>query len=151
MSKPFALALFQPDIPQNTGTLIRTCAALSIPLHIIEPCGFVWGHQKMKRAAMDYFELADITRHLSWQDFQNWSEQENKRIVLMTTKTDQSLYNFTFAPNDILLAGRESAGVPGDVHNFCQTKLTIPQTQGRSLNVAIASALFIGEMSRQLG
>lgn len=143
------LALYQPDIPQNTGTLIRLCAAFDLPMHIIEPCGFVWNHKGLGRAAMDYANDVDLTRHHSWEHFTDW-KPTNRRLVLMTTKTETSYTDFTFRSDDILMAGRESAGVPDHVHDFCSDRVTIPQKKGRSLNVAIASAIVVSEALRQL-
>ena len=108
------LALFEPDIPQNTGTLLRLAACFNLPVDIIEPCGFVFNDQKMRRAGMDYLNMVDCTRHDSWRDFY---AQHQGRIILLTTKGAQSYVSFDFQESDILLLGRESAGVPDYVHN----------------------------------
>lgn len=146
--KRMRLALYEPDIPQNAGTLMRLCACMGIPLDIIEPCGFVLSDKNLKRSGMDYVEHLDLTRHDSWGKFQ--TAHTSKRIVLLTTKTDQSFLDFRFEKNDILLAGRESAGVPDDVHNACTSRVTVPMAAGlRSLNVAIACAMVLTEALRQ--
>ncbi|MCC7036406.1 MAG: tRNA (cytidine(34)-2'-O)-methyltransferase [Alphaproteobacteria bacterium] len=142
------LALFQPDIPQNTGTLMRLCACLGVAMDIIEPCGFLLSDKNLKRAGMDYLDHLDMTRHMNWDSFK--SAHAGKRIVLLTTKTDQTFIDFKFTPDDVLLAGRESAGVPDDVHNSCDARITIPMAAGvRSLNVAVASAMVLSEGLRQ--
>lgn len=145
-----SLALFQPDIPQNLGAAMRLCACLGIQLHVIEPCGFPWKDQKIKKSAMDYKALIDIQRHESWDVFsQNTS---GRRKILMTTKTDLSYTNFKFFPDDILLAGRESSGVPQEVHKASDAKITIPMKgQARSMNVINASSMILGEALRQTG
>ena len=143
------LALYKPDIPQNVGTIMRFCVCLGIPLDIIEPCGFPFNDRQMKRAGMDYIERLDLTRHPSFESFKN-TYQEN-RIVLMTTKTDKAYTDFKFQKSDILLAGRESAGVPESVHNECNERITIKmQPDERSLNIAISCAMIAGEAIRQL-
>jgi tRNA (cytidine/uridine-2'-O-)-methyltransferase len=147
------LALFQPDIPQNTGTLLRLGACLDLPLDIIEPCGFIFNEKAMKRAGMDYLNLASYRRHNSWQDFLDYRAshpEEYGRIVLMTTKSQTPYTDFKFESNDIILMGRESAGVPESVHNICDARLTIPMNQNaRSINVAISAVMVIGEALRQ--
>lgn len=147
------LALFQPDIPQNTGTLLRLGACLDLPIDIIEPCGFLFNEKAMKRAGMDYLDFAQYRRHDSWEDFLKFREnnpQEYGRIVLMTTHASQSYTDFAFQENDIILMGRESAGVPEDVHNLADARLTIPMNpNARSINMAISAALAIGEALRQ--
>jgi tRNA (cytidine/uridine-2'-O-)-methyltransferase len=142
------LALYQPDIPQNTGTMLRLGACLGVGLDIIEPCGFVWDDKKLRRAAMDYIDLLDYRRHSSWQSF---AEQVGpRRLVLLTTKAAVPYTAFTFAPDDILLVGRESAGVPDDIHNRADARVIIPMIQGvRSLNVAVSAAMVLGEALRQ--
>lgn len=143
------LALYQPDIPQNTGTLMRLCACLGTGLDIIEPCGFPLSDKSLKRAGMDYIDSLDLTRHASWDAFR---AQKRGRLILMTTKTDLSFLDFRFDAGDTLLAGRESAGVPDDVRDACDASVTIPMAAGlRSLNVAVASALVLGEALRQTG
>jgi tRNA (cytidine/uridine-2'-O-)-methyltransferase len=149
------IALYQPDIPQNTGTILRLAACLAVPVDIIEPAGFPWDLAKLRRAGMDYLDLGQVTRHVSWQSYQ--AERAAKgaaagRLVLLTTRADMSPYDFAFAPGDTLLLGRESAGVPEDVHESCEARLRIPMVAAaRSLNVAVAAALALGESLRQCG
>lgn len=149
------LALFQPDIPQNTGTLLRLGACLDLPLDIIEPCGFIFNEKAMKRAGMDYLNLASYRRHNSWQDFLNYREEhpdEYGRIVLLTTHASEPYTNFKFLPNDIILMGRESAGVPEAVHQIADSRLLIPMNKNaRSINVAVSAVMVIGEALRQTG
>ena len=142
------LALYQPDIPQNVGSALRLCACLGMRLSIIEPCGFPWNDKKIRVSAMDYFDHADIRKFVSWDDFK---DKAGGRIVLMTTKTDQNYTGFTFQDGDILLAGRESAGVPENVVQSCDALITIAMKPGmRSLNVINASAMVAGEALRQI-
>lgn len=142
------LALYEPDIPQNAGTMMRLCACLGVPLDIIEPCGFVLSDKNLKRAGMDYLDNLDMTRHTGWQAFRD--NHAARRVVLLTTKAADSYVDFSFRPDDILLMGRESAGVPDDVHNVCDARITIPMAAGnRSLNVAVAAAMALGEALRQ--
>jgi tRNA (cytidine/uridine-2'-O-)-methyltransferase len=142
------LALYQPDIPQNTGALIRLAACFGVPLDIIEPCGFLWSDAKLKRAGMDYLDLADITRHVSWEAFS--ATQNDARRVLLTTKAEQVYTDFVFQSGDVLLLGRESAGVPGFVHASADARLRIPMREGlRSLNVAMTGAIVLAECLRQ--
>ncbi|MCH7806914.1 MAG: tRNA (cytidine(34)-2'-O)-methyltransferase [Proteobacteria bacterium] len=146
------LALYQPDIPQNTGAMIRTCACLGVPLHIIEPCGFPFSDKGFRRAGLDYLELAEITRHDSWDHFNEWRKGSGKRLVLLTTKAAMPYTDFEFLSGDILLAGRESAGVPDALHKCADASVKIPMQKGaRSLNVAVAAAMILGEAVRQMG
>jgi tRNA (cytidine/uridine-2'-O-)-methyltransferase len=140
------LALYQPDIPQNTGTLIRLGACLGVPIDIIEPCGFLFSDARLRRAGMDYLDQAEITRHPSWDDFR--AARAGKRLVLLTTKAAQSYLDFAFHPDDVLLLGRESEGAPADVHRQADAKLRIPM-KARSLNVALAGAIVLAEALRQ--
>lgn len=142
------LALYAPDIPQNTGTLMRLCACTGVALDIIEPCGFALSDKNLKRAGMDYLDRLDMTRHMNWDSFV--TAHKTARLVLLTTKTDRAYTGFAFQPNDILIAGRESAGVPNDVHAACHAHVTVPMAAGvRSLNVAVATAMVLGEALRQ--
>ena len=142
------LALFQPDIPQNTGTIIRLCACFNVPLDIIEPCGFVFSDSKLRRAGMDYHELAVINRHKSWDKFKE--KQEMNRIVLVTTKAAQLINTFKFSPNDTLLFGSESSGVPTFVHETISTKVRVPiSAPARSLNIAVCASITLWEALRQ--
>jgi len=142
------LALYQPDIPQNVGAAIRLAACLGLTLDIIEPCGFPWNDRKIKQSAMDYWDLLQLRKHDSWDSFQN--TYQGRRILLMTTKGAQPYTDFTFQEGDILLAGRESAGVPDEVHSAANARLLIPMRgAARSLNVINACAMITGEALRQ--
>lgn len=144
-----SIALYQPDIPQNVGAAMRLCACMGVKLHIIEPCGFVWDEKKIRRSGMDYVAEANLTRHTSWQKF---TESQSGRIILMTTKSDTSYTDFEFQDGDILLAGRESAGVPEQIHKAANARLAIPMHDGqRSLNIVTAAAMILGETLRQTG
>lgn len=147
------LALFQPDIPQNTGTLLRLGACLDLPLDIIEPCGFIFNEKAMRRAGMDYLNMVSYRRHNSWHDFLACREahpEEYGRIILLTTHADRPYTDFKFAPNDIILMGRESAGVPDAVHQLADSRLLIPMNRNaRSINVAVAAVMVVGEALRQ--
>lgn len=147
------LALYQPDIPQNTGTLLRLGACLDLPLDIIEPCGFLFNEKAMRRAGMDYLDFANFRRHDSWVDFLNYRKEhadEYGRLILMTTHGKTSFVDFKFEPNDIILMGRESAGVPESVHNMVDAQLLIPMNpKARSVNMAVSAAMAITEALRQ--
>ena len=142
------LALFQPDIPQNTGTLLRLGACLDFAVDIIEPCGFIFNEKAMRRAGMDYLEQVSYRRHNSWQDFLAYRAahpEEYGRLVLMSTHASEPYTDFSFQPNDIILMGRESAGVPEDVHNQADARLLIPMNpKARSINMAISAAIVVG-------
>jgi len=149
-SRMVTAALYQPDIPQNVGAMMRLCTCLGVPLHIIEPCGFVWDERKIRQAGMDYVEAVDITRHSSWEKF--IKAHKSRRIILMTTKSETPFTDFAFQDNDILLAGRESAGVPEEIHEAADARLAIPMKNGlRSLNIVTATAVILGEALRQTG
>jgi tRNA (cytidine/uridine-2'-O-)-methyltransferase len=142
------LALYEPDIPQNAGSLMRLGACLGVGLDIIEPCGFLLSDRNFRRAGMDYLKSADIRRHESWTRFH--AGLLGSRLVLLSTRGDIAYTDFAFAPDDTLLMGRESAGVPQDVHDAAQARLVIPLRPGlRSLNVAQAAAMVLGEALRQ--
>jgi tRNA (cytidine/uridine-2'-O-)-methyltransferase len=144
------LALYQPDIPQNTGTVLRLCACLGIDAHIIEPAGFPVSDRAFRRAGMDYLDAVSITRHGSWREFDAWRRRKNHRLVLFTTKAAVPYVDHAFTADDILLFGRESAGVPEDVHAAADARLVIPLRPGlRSLNIAVAAAMAAGEALRQ--
>ena len=147
------LALFQPDIPQNTGTLLRLGACLDLALDIIEPCGFIFNEKAMRRAGMDYLEQVSYRRHNSWQEFLAFRQMhpdEYGRIVLMTTHASYPYTDFHFEKNDIILMGRESAGVPEEVHHTADARLLIPMSpNARSINMAVSAAMVIGEALRQ--
>lgn len=142
------LALYQPDIPQNAGTLMRLGACTGVGLDIIEPCGFILDDKRMKRSVMDYADHADVTQHVNWTAFQ---AQRRGRLVLLTTRAAVPYTQVAYQPDDILLLGRESAGVPEDVHDAADLRVLIPMRPGtRSLNVAIAAAMVLGEVLRQV-
>jgi tRNA (cytidine/uridine-2'-O-)-methyltransferase len=146
------LALYEPDIPQNTGTVLRLCACLGIEAHIIEPAGFPTSDRAFRRAGMDYLDAVAIVRHSSWRDFDTWRRAEHYRLALFTTTAAVSYLDYRFMTDDILLFGRESAGVPAEVHAAADARLVIPMRPGlRSLNVAIAAAMAAGEALRQTG
>ncbi|HVH80642.1 MAG TPA: TrmH family RNA methyltransferase [Stellaceae bacterium] len=145
------LALYQPDIPQNTGALLRLAACFGIAVDLIEPLGFLYDDRRLKRAALDYAALAAVIRHTSWEAFLA-ARPRDSRLVLMTTSGDQRLDRFAFAATDIIVLGRESAGVPPGVHAAADTRLVIPlHASARSLNVALAGAIALYEALRQIG
>ncbi len=144
----YNIALFQPDIPQNTAALIRLCACLNATLEIIEPCGFQFNEKKLKSIYMDYYEKCKIIRHLSFEDF--IETKNNKRIILLTTKAKKIYYNFQFKSDDTILFGRESAGVPDFVHKIVNERLKIPIFKDtRSLNVVTSVSIVLSEALRQ--
>lgn len=146
------IALFQPDIPQNTGTILRLCACLGLEAHIVEPAGFPVSDRAFRRAGMDYLDQVTIVRHESWRDFEQWRQSEGLRLVLFTTQGATPYLDHRFTDRDILMFGRESAGVPDDVHAAADARLLIPLQPGlRSLNVAMAVAMAAGEALRQTG
>jgi tRNA (cytidine/uridine-2'-O-)-methyltransferase len=148
------LALYQPDIPQNAGSLMRLCACLGVGLDIIEPCGFLLSDRNLPRAGMDYLDRLALTRHPSWEQWQagRGPEGMRARMILLTTRGAQPYADFAFRPGDTLLVGRESAGVPDGVHASADARLVIPLAAGmRSLNVAQAAAMVLGEALRQTG
>jgi len=149
MTSPLHIALYEPDIPQNTGTVLRMAACLGLPVEVIEPCGFVWGGKHMRRSGMDYLDHVDVTRHLNWDTFEG--NLPDQRRILLSTKADQVYTEFDFHEGDILILGRESAGVPEDVHDAVDARVTIPLKPGlRSFNLAIAAAMVVSEALRQL-
>lgn len=142
------LALYQPEIPQNAGTLMRLGACMGVPIEIIEPCGFIMNDRKMKRSGMDYLDKVMLTRHGSWNQFQD--TMQKSRIILLSPVAESSYLDFQFQPEDILLVGRESSGVPSDVRAAVTHSVYIPMVEGcRSINVAVAAALVLGEALRQ--
>ncbi len=146
------IALFEPDIAGNVGAIMRTCACMGIELHIIEPCGFVFDLQKIKKSALDYIDFVQLFRHNSFDDFyqQQIIQNPQNRLILLTTKASDSYTNFNFRENDILLLGRESAGVPDEVASKADAWIKIVmQEKMRSLNVAISAAMVLGEAIRQ--
>lgn len=146
------LALYQPDIPQNTGTILRLCACCDIEAHIIEPAGFPTSDRAFRRAGMDYLDAVAIVRHASWREFETWRRAEGHRLLLLTTAASLSYLDFSYRADDILLVGRELAGVPDEVHAAADARVIIPMRgRLRSLNVALAAAMVAGEALRQTG
>lgn len=147
-----AIALYEPDIAQNAGTLARLCACLGLKLHIIEPAGFPVGDAGFRRAGMDYLDRVAILRHASFVAFEEWRAGEGRRLVLATTTGAIAYTSFAFRGDDVLLLGRESAGVPEAVHGLADARVVVPMVEGaRSLNVAVAGAMIAGEALRQVG
>ncbi|MGX5826951.1 tRNA (cytidine(34)-2'-O)-methyltransferase [Mesorhizobium sp. 43Arga] len=152
MNRRLRIALYQPDIAGNTGTILRFAACLGLGVDIIEPAGFPLSDKALKRAGMDYLEMAALTRHIDWKAFEDWRKKDGRRLVLLSTKAATRYTNFSFADGDVLLFGRESAGVPDPVHQAADARLTIPmQGSARSINVALSVAMVAGEAVRQLG
>jgi len=146
------IALYQPDIPQNAGTILRMCACLGIEAHIIGPAGFPTSDRAFRRAGMDYLDAVTLIRHAAWDDFERWRHGGQRRLVLFTTGASTSYLDFRYAADDVLLFGRESAGVPVEVHRAADARLIVPMRPGlRSLNVAVAAAIAAGEALRQTG
>lgn len=146
------IALYQPDIAGNTGTILRLAACLGLEIHIVEPAGFDLSDRNLKRAGMDYLEMAALTRHVDWAAFETWRKAQGARLVLLTTKADSAYTDFAYLPGDVLLFGRESAGVPDAIHDAADHRLTIPMRPGaRSLNLAMSVAMVSGEAIRQTG
>ena len=144
-----SIALFEPDIPQNAGAIMRLCACLNLPLHIIEPCGFLLDDRKLRRAGMDYLAGVSLTRHVDWAAFAESSPVQ--RRVLASAHAETLLPDFEFQPGDIIVMGRESAGAPDYVHQACQHRVRLPLvSEQRSINVAQAASIFAFEASRQL-
>ena len=151
MNDRLRIALYQPDIAGNTGTILRFAACLGLGVDIIEPAGFLLSDRTLKRAGMDYLEMAELTRHVDWQAFEDWRKESTRRLVLLSTKAATAYTDFAFGNGDILLFGRESAGVPDPVHEAADARLTIPMQPGtRSINVALSVAMVAGEAIRQL-
>jgi tRNA (cytidine/uridine-2'-O-)-methyltransferase len=147
---PVRIALYEPDIPQNTGTILRLAACLDVEAHIIEPAGFPISDRAFRRAGMDYLDDVKIVRHPHWDQFAAWRQRERVRLVLFTTRATKSYLDHAYAASDILMFGRESAGVPDKVHQAAEIRLVIPmQPKLRSLNVAMACAMAVGEALRQ--
>ena len=145
------LALYQPDIPQNAGTLLRLAACLGVAVEVIEPCGFLWDERRMRRAGMDYLESVRVRRHSSFTAFAAAMTERSARLILLTTKGDVRFDRFAFSVDDVIMVGRESVGVPPEVAAAAAVSLRIPMMAGmRSLNVALAATLALGEACRQL-
>jgi tRNA (cytidine/uridine-2'-O-)-methyltransferase len=146
------IALYEPDIPQNTGTILRMAACLAVEAHLIEPAGFPTSDRAFRRAGMDYLGLVQLVRHASWDAFAQWRIGAGLRLVLFTTRADASYLDHRYEARDVLLFGRESAGVPDPVHAAADVRLRIPLQPGlRSLNVAVTCAMAVGEALRQTG
>lgn len=144
------LALYQPDIAQNTGTLLRLGACLGVRLHIIHPTGFAFSPRELKRGGLDYLDHADFLEHDSYAHFARWREENGRRMVLLTTKSSASAYAFAYRPGDIIMLGRESAGVPDAVAADADERIRVPMRAGmRSINVAVVGAMILGEALRQ--
>jgi tRNA (cytidine/uridine-2'-O-)-methyltransferase len=152
MTPAMRMALHQPDIAQNTGTILRLCACLGIDAHIIEPAGFPTSDRAFRRAGMDYLDHVTVVRHASWEAFEAWRRRASLRLVLLTTHAEASYLEQAFGSDDVILLGRESAGVPAQVHAAADLRVRIPMRPGlRSLNVAMAAAMVAGEVLRQTG
>jgi tRNA (cytidine/uridine-2'-O-)-methyltransferase len=146
------LALFQPDIAPNTATILRLCACLGVEAHIIEPAGFPVSDRAFRRAGMDYLDAVALVRHVSWEAFETWRAKQRLRLVLLSTRAVLPYVEYAFRAEDVLLFGRESAGAPEQVHAAADARLVIPMRSGlRSLNVAVAAAMVLGEALRQRG
>lgn len=146
------LALYQPDIPQNTGTILRLAACLDVTTDIVEPAGFDISDRNLRRSGMDYIERATVCRHASWNAFETWRRQAGYHLVLATTRGTIPYTEFSFSNNDILLMGRESAGVPEEVRQAADAAVVIPmRKETRSLNIAVSAAMILGEALRQTG
>ena len=144
------LALFQPDIPQNAGTMLRACACLGVGAAIVEPAGFPVSDRHFRRAGMDYLEHVDIARHVSFSAFEDWRHGAGRRLVLLTTQGATPYTDFVYRPDDVLMVGRESAGAPPQVHAAADAKIVVPiRPELRSLSVAVAAAMVLGEALRQ--
>lgn len=149
--RPLRIALYQPDIPGNTGTILRLAACLGLAVDIIEPAGFDLSDKNLKRAGMDYIASVTLTRHVNWERFEETRLGEGRRLILASTKAAEPYTRFLFQPGDTLLFGRESAGVPDHVHNKADGRVIIPMVEGqRSLNVAMSVAMIAGEAIRQV-
>ena len=144
------IALYEPDIPQNTGTILRLAACLGVEAHIVEPAGFPTSDRAFRRAGMDYLDQVSIMRHASWTAFDAWRRSEGLRLLLFTTAATASYLDHSYRPGDILMFGRESAGVPDPVHQAADARLLVPMRPGlRSINVAMVAAMALGEAMRQ--
>lgn len=144
------IALYQPDQPPNTGTLLRLGACLKTPVHIIEPCGFPFSKRSLKRYAMDYADFVEVHHHLDWAAFLDWVTEHDRRLVLLSTKAETLYCDFSFQKNDILLVGSESSGAPDFVHDRANERIIVPMSDDvRSLNVAVSMAMVLGEGLRQ--
>ena len=147
MTHKFAICLYQPDMPQNLGVIIRTAACLEFPIHIVKPLPFSMSDKRFKGAVMDYIGHCKIFNHENWDNFYSFCKKNNNRVILATTKTNNDLYDFKFKENDIVLFGKETAGVPAIIHNIVQDKITIPMSsKTRSLNLATSVAIVVSKI-----
>ncbi len=147
-----ALALYQPDIPGNTGTILRLGACLGFDVHVIGPAGFDLSHKALKRAGMDYLAIASLTDHVSWATFEDWRKAQGRRLILATTRATTPYFAFDYRADDIVLFGRESAGVPDQVHDTADARITIPmRPEVRSINLAISAGMIAGDLLRRFG
>jgi tRNA (cytidine/uridine-2'-O-)-methyltransferase len=147
-----AIALYEPDIPQNAGTILRLGACLAIPVHIVGPASFAATERGFRRAGLDYLDHVTLVNHATFASFNEWRKREERRVVLLTTKADLAYTAFDFRPNDVLLCGRESSGVPATVHSAADARVRVPMRRHlRSLNVAVSLAMVVGEALRQTG
>jgi tRNA (cytidine/uridine-2'-O-)-methyltransferase len=152
IEQPMEIALYEPDIPQNTGTILRLGACLGVPVHIIEPAGFPVSDRAFRRAGLDYLDAVRIERHISFDAFEAWRRAQSRRLVLLTTRAETAYPAFSFRERDLLMVGRESSGVPDRVHGSADAALRIPMQDGqRSLNIAVALSMVLGEALRQTG
>jgi len=146
------IALYQPEIAGNLGTILRTCACFDVGAHIIEPCGFPFSDRKFKRAGMDYYDKVRLERHADWDHFRQTCDSVPRRLILLTSKTRATHHEFSFRPDDILLFGSEGHGVPNNVRDDVDEQITIPmQNNMRSLNLAVSVGIALGEALRQTG
>ncbi len=146
------LALFQPDIPQNAGALMRLCACLGVDVDLVEPCGFLLDDRRLRRAGMDYLDAVGLARHSSWQAYRQARTAEGGRLLLLTTRGDIAYAAFAYRPDDTIMVGRESGGAPPEIHKAADARLVIPMRPGmRCLNVALAASMVLGEALRQTG
>jgi tRNA (cytidine/uridine-2'-O-)-methyltransferase len=147
-----SIALYQPDIAGNTGTIMRLAACLGLTVEVIEPAGFDMSDRNLRRAGMDYLSAVTLRRHLDWSHFEAWRRDSGRRLILGSTKAAEIYTDFTYRPDDILLFGRESAGVPDQVHEIADGRVLIPMQPGqRSINIAMSAAMIAGEALRQTG
>jgi tRNA (cytidine/uridine-2'-O-)-methyltransferase len=148
--RPLEVALYQPDIAANTGAALRLAACLAVPLLVIEPCGFVWDHRRLRRVGLDYLAQTSLRRFPGWQAFDAWRRAEGRRLILLTTRSRADYHATAYRPGDVLLAGRESAGAPPEVHDAADLRVRVPLAPGRrALNVVTALAMVLGEALRQ--
>jgi tRNA (cytidine/uridine-2'-O-)-methyltransferase len=144
------IALYEPDIPQNAGTILRLGACLGIPVHFVGPAAFPTSERAFRRAGLDYLDHATLVNHVSFASFEDWRRAEGRRLVLLTTKAEGSYVDFGFRPDDVLMCGRESAGTPDHIHAAADARVRVEmRPELRSLNVAVSLAMVLGEALRQ--